>query len=66
MEPQIRFCTSADGTQIAYATLGEGRPLVTTPWSWQSPGHDLDDEYGVPSTRPWLGATWSSSTTGVG
>jgi len=24
MEPQIRFCTSADGTRIAYATLGEG------------------------------------------
>src|SRR3990170_8073865 len=28
MEPQIRFCTSADGTHIAYATLGEGPPLV--------------------------------------
>jgi len=28
MEPQIRFCTSADGTRIAYATLGEGPPLV--------------------------------------
>ncbi len=48
MEPQIRFCTSVDSTQIAYATLGEGQPLVTTPWSWQSLGHDLDDEYGGP------------------
>jgi class 3 adenylate cyclase/pimeloyl-ACP methyl ester carboxylesterase len=28
MEPQIRFCTSADGTRIAYATLGEGPPLL--------------------------------------
>ena len=28
MEQQIRFCTSADGTRIAYATLGEGPPLV--------------------------------------
>ena len=28
MEPQIRFCTSADGTRIAYATMGEGTPLV--------------------------------------
>ncbi len=28
MEPQIRFCTSADGTRIAYATMGEGPPLV--------------------------------------
>ena len=24
MEPEIRFCTSAAGTRIAYATLGEG------------------------------------------
>lgn len=28
MEPQIRFCTSADGTRIAYATYGSGPPLV--------------------------------------
>jgi len=28
MEPQIRFCTSADGVRIAYATLGEGPPCV--------------------------------------
>jgi len=48
MEPQVRFCTSADGTQIAYATVGSGLPLVTTPWSWQSLGHELDDEYGGP------------------
>jgi class 3 adenylate cyclase len=33
MEPQIRFCTSADGTHIGYATLGEGPPLVQVgPW----------------------------------
>jgi TolB-like protein/pimeloyl-ACP methyl ester carboxylesterase/Tfp pilus assembly protein PilF/predicted Ser/Thr protein kinase len=28
MEPQIRYCTSADGTRIAYATAGHGSPLV--------------------------------------
>ncbi len=28
MEPQIRYARSADGTSIAYSTLGEGRPLV--------------------------------------
>jgi len=28
MEPQIRFCTSADGVRIAYATLGQGPPLL--------------------------------------
>jgi class 3 adenylate cyclase len=44
MGPQIRFCTSADGTRIAYATLGEGPPLVNVPgWgasielSWEKP-----------------------------
>lgn len=28
MRQQIRFCTSRDGTRIAYATVGEGPPLV--------------------------------------
>ncbi|GAG15552.1 unnamed protein product, partial [marine sediment metagenome] len=44
MEPQIRFCTSADGTRIAYATVGEGPPLVfVPPWGgnveliWEHP-----------------------------
>ena len=31
MEPQIRFCTSADGTRIAYATAGKGPALVLVP-----------------------------------
>jgi len=33
MEPHIRFCTSSDGTRIAYATLGQGSALVNVP-SW--------------------------------
>ncbi len=44
MEPQVRFCTSADGTRIAYARLGSGRPLVKLdPWphsferDWERP-----------------------------
>ena len=33
MEPQIRFCTSADGMRIAYATMGQGPPfVVVTGW----------------------------------
>jgi pimeloyl-ACP methyl ester carboxylesterase len=28
MEQQIRFCTTSDGVRIAYATVGEGPPLV--------------------------------------
>lgn len=32
MRPPIRFCTSADGTRIAYAVEGAGPPLVRTPF----------------------------------
>jgi class 3 adenylate cyclase len=47
VEPQIRFCTSADGVRIGYATMGEGPPLVVvSPWAgnlqrdWKHPdGH---------------------------
>ena len=28
LHQQIRFCRSADGTRIAYATVGSGPPLV--------------------------------------
>ena len=31
MEPQIQFCTSADGTRIAYTVFGSGSPLVQVP-----------------------------------
>lgn len=44
MEQQIRFCTSSDGVRIAYATVGQGPPLVRIrPWfthlefEWESP-----------------------------
>ena len=44
MEQQIRFCTAPDGVQIAYATVGQGPPLVKTAnwlnhleYDWQSP-----------------------------
>ena len=33
MDPQLRFCTSADGTRIAYYILGQGPPRVSVaPW----------------------------------
>src|SRR3989304_5560399 len=28
MEQDIRFCTTSDGVRIAYATVGEGPPIV--------------------------------------
>lgn len=44
LEQDIRFCLSTDGTQIAYATVGNGPPLVKAPnwmnhleYDWQSP-----------------------------
>jgi class 3 adenylate cyclase len=50
MEPQIRFCTSADGTRIAYATLGEGPPLVLVgPW-----GSNLERDWKHPDVHAFL------------
>jgi len=51
MEPQIRFCTSADGTRIAYATYGEPglRPVVgVNMWAVVQGFHDR-----VPENRPY-------------
>jgi class 3 adenylate cyclase len=50
MEPQIRFCTSADGTRIGYATLGEGPPLVVVgPW-----GGNLERDWKHPDSHAFL------------
>jgi pimeloyl-ACP methyl ester carboxylesterase/tRNA A-37 threonylcarbamoyl transferase component Bud32 len=44
MEQQIKFCTTADGVRIAYATVGQGPPLVKAAnwlshleYDWDSP-----------------------------
>jgi pimeloyl-ACP methyl ester carboxylesterase len=44
MDQEIRFCTAPDGVSIAYASVGEGPPLVKAPnwlshleYEWQSP-----------------------------
>ncbi|MFQ5756972.1 MAG: alpha/beta fold hydrolase, partial [Acidiferrobacterales bacterium] len=44
LEQEIRFCTASDGVRIAYATVGEGPPLVKAAnwlnhleYDWQSP-----------------------------
>ena len=53
---QVRFCRSADGVRIAYATHGEGPPLVVNScwlshlqYDWQSPvwRHFLTDLGGI-------------------
>ena len=35
LEQEIRFCTASDGVQIAYATVGQGPPLVKAP-NWMN------------------------------
>lgn len=47
---QIRFCTSRDGTRIAYATSGEGPPLI---WLGHWVRH-LKLDWDSPVWRPWL------------
>lgn len=44
LEQEVRFCKAADGTRIAYATVGKGPPLVKTAnwlnhldFDWESP-----------------------------
>ena len=52
LKQETRYCTAADGTSIAYATIGEGPPLVRAAhwmthleFDWNSPiwRHVLED-----------------------
>ena len=52
MEQQIRFCTSSDGTRIAYATVGQGPPLVRA-LGWLT---HLEYEWENPLWRPFIDA----------
>jgi pimeloyl-ACP methyl ester carboxylesterase/DNA-binding CsgD family transcriptional regulator len=47
---QIRFCTSRDGTRIAYAVCGNGPPLLYA----QHWVHHLDHDWSSLIWRPWL------------
>jgi pimeloyl-ACP methyl ester carboxylesterase len=47
---EIRFCTAADGTRLAYATIGSGPPLVKAA-NWLS---HLDYDWESPVWRHWL------------
>ena len=46
----LRFCTAADGTRIAVASIGRGPPLVRAAHWLSHVEHDLDS----PVWRPWL------------
>jgi pimeloyl-ACP methyl ester carboxylesterase/DNA-binding winged helix-turn-helix (wHTH) protein len=47
---QIRFCTAADGTRIAYATVGSGPPLVKAA-NWMT---HLDFDWESPVWHHWF------------
>jgi len=48
--PQVRFCRSSDGVQLAYAISGEGPPLVRAP-HWFT---HLEYDWTNPAMRPWV------------
>lgn len=50
LHQQIRFCRSADGTRIAYATVGSGPPLVKA----ANYLTHLEHDWNGPVWRPWL------------
>ena len=50
LRQEIRFCTTADGTRIAYATVGQGPPLVKAP-GWLS---HLEYDWESSIWRHWL------------
>ncbi|MCM3871146.1 MAG: alpha/beta fold hydrolase [Pyrinomonadaceae bacterium] len=49
-EQQVRFCTSSDGVSIAYATVGNGPPLVKAA-NWLS---HLEFDWNSPVWRHWI------------
>ena len=49
MEPRIQYAKTSDGVSIAFWTLGEGMPLVHTPFTF---GH-IQMEWQFPDIRRW-------------
>jgi pimeloyl-ACP methyl ester carboxylesterase/DNA-binding CsgD family transcriptional regulator len=49
MNQQVRFCTSSDGVRLAYATSGNGPPLVRAP-HWFT---HLEHDWNSPAMMPW-------------
>ena len=52
MAPTIRYATTADGVSIAFATLGEGVPVVFMP---PVPFSHLEAMWSAPGIEAWLG-----------
>jgi len=52
MEPQFRFCTSADGTRIAYASYGRGPSLLYV----MTPVLSIEAQFRIPEARVYFDA----------
>ena len=52
LRQDIRFCTSSDGTRIAYSTVGTGPPLAKTA-NWLS---HIEHEWDSPVWKHWIHA----------
>jgi pimeloyl-ACP methyl ester carboxylesterase len=50
MEPRIQYATAADGVNIAFWTMGEGRPVV---WMMPLPFTHVQLEWQFPELRRW-------------
>ncbi len=51
MEPRIQYAKTSDGVSIAYATLGEGMPLVTMP---ALPWSHIQMDWQIPEYARWM------------
>ena len=58
LEQRIRFCRTADGERLAYATVGEGPPLVRAA-HWIT---HLDHEWNSPVWQHWMEGLSSGRT----
>ncbi len=58
MDPQIRFCTSADGTRIAYATYGSGPTLLYA----NNFVFSMDEQFTLRESRAYLDALAARTT----
>ncbi len=68
---EVRFCASPDGTQIAYARIGQGPPVLKAPnwlnhleYEWRSPPGDPSggSSQGVSSSSASISAATASRT----
>ena len=50
MEPRIQYAKTADGVNIAFWTLGEGKAIVGSPWM---PATNVQSEWHQPDARRW-------------